>query len=130
MALPEPAEAVRLMPYLLPGGLGAHKWRDRSLLNALAEVAPGTVPLIVDSDGSVLEAADANIWMVEDQTLVTPPTDGRILPGTTRARLLLAEANAREEPIDLARLAAADRIFLTSAIAGSWSAVVSSDSSR
>ncbi|HUA71767.1 MAG TPA: bifunctional anthranilate synthase component I family protein/class IV aminotransferase [Solirubrobacteraceae bacterium] len=113
-----PAGTVVLEPFALPGGLGAHKWRDRRLLDALAAVRPGTVPLLVDTDGLVLEAAYANVWIVEDDDLITPPADGRMLPGTTRAALLRAHDGAREEPIDLDRLASADAVFLTSSISG------------
>ncbi|HLM10317.1 MAG TPA: aminodeoxychorismate synthase component I [Thermoleophilaceae bacterium] len=105
-----------LAPVLLPGGLGAHKWRDRRLLREL-ERRLGAMPLIVDQDGDVLEAATANVWIVEGDALVTPPLDGRLLPGTVRARLL-ALAAAREEHLELGRLAGADEIFLTSAISG------------
>jgi para-aminobenzoate synthetase / 4-amino-4-deoxychorismate lyase len=108
-------EPLQLSPFLLPGGLGAHKWQDRDLLEALAS-ASGAVPLLVDSDGLVLEAAHANVWIVEGEALITPPADGRILPGVTRAALMAAEPLAREEQIDLQRLHDADEIFLTSAI--------------
>ncbi len=107
-----------LEPYALPGGLGAHKWRDRRLLESLAALAPGTVPLLLDTDGLVLEAAHANVWIVEGDSLITPPADGRILPGTTRAALLAGEPAAREEPIDRDRLASADSAFLISSISG------------
>jgi len=118
-ALPGP-EPLRLAPVVLPGGLGAHKWRDRRLLSSL-EGRLGAVPLLVDLDGSVLEAAHANVFAVEGDALVTPPLDGRLLAGTVRARLLAdppAGLTAREEPLTLARLAAADEIVLTSAIRG------------
>ena len=108
----------RSVPFALPGGLGAHKWRDRRLLEALASAADGAVPLLVDTDGQVLEAAYANVWIVEGEELITPPADGRILPGTARAALLAADPAAREEPFDLARLARADAVFLTSSISG------------
>src|SRR5262245_25307420 len=53
----EPApEPVVLAAAVLPGGLGAHKWRDRRLLDELADRVDA-VPLIVDLDGDVLEAA-------------------------------------------------------------------------
>ena len=73
---------------MLPGGLGRHKWRDRRLLQALAAHSPGTVPLLLDTDGQVLEAAHANVWLVVGQALITPPADGRILPGVSRTALL------------------------------------------
>jgi para-aminobenzoate synthetase/4-amino-4-deoxychorismate lyase len=115
---PPPQEELVLEPYALPGGLGAHKWRDRRLLDALSGFRPGTVPLLVDTDGLVLEAAYANVWIVEGDELITPPADGRILPGTTAAVLLADEPGAREEPIDLERLASADSLFLTSSVSG------------
>jgi para-aminobenzoate synthetase/4-amino-4-deoxychorismate lyase len=115
---PPRSDAVTLVPFALPGGVGAHKWRDRHLLDALADAAGGAVPLIVDTDGHVLEAAYANVWIVEGGELITPPTDGRILPGTGREALLAADPSAREQGFDLARLALADAIFLTSSISG------------
>lgn len=113
----EPSPVV-CRPVPVSGGLGAHKWRDRRLLDALAE--PDRVPLLIDDDGAVLEAASANVWLIERGRLVTPPTDGRILAGVTRALLLaLAPLNGLDavvEPISLARAAEANAIFLTSAI--------------
>ena len=74
------------------------------------------MPLLVDTDGVVLEAATANVWIAEGDDLITPPADGRILPGTVRAALLASEPGAREEPIELERLASAESVFLTSSI--------------
>jgi para-aminobenzoate synthetase/4-amino-4-deoxychorismate lyase len=113
----EPA-ALALAPFALAGGLGAHKWTDRRLLDSLAEHRAGAVGLLVDTDGLVLEAAHANVWIVEAGELLTPPADGRILAGVTRAAILAAEPAAREEPIELARLANADCVFLSSSISG------------
>jgi para-aminobenzoate synthetase/4-amino-4-deoxychorismate lyase len=117
-AAPPSRQPIVLEPYALPGGLGAHKWRDRRLVDALVALRPGTVPLLVDTDGLVLETAHANVWIVEDDELITPPADGRILPGTTAAALLANEPGARAEPIELERLASADAVFLTSSISG------------
>jgi para-aminobenzoate synthetase / 4-amino-4-deoxychorismate lyase len=117
---PELKPAV-LAPVCLPGGLGPHKWRDRRLLDELGR-SLGALPLIVDVDGEVLEAATANVFIVEGATVVTPPLDGRLLPGTVRERVLaLAPSvglSASEEPITLERLAAADEVLLSSAIRG------------
>jgi branched-subunit amino acid aminotransferase/4-amino-4-deoxychorismate lyase len=118
----EPApEPEVLSPAYLPGGLGAHKWSDRRLLEELARTT-GALPLIVDLDDEALEAATANVWIVEGTALVTPPLDGRLLPGTVRARVLEVAAgagvDAREEPIPLDRLAGADEVLLSSAIKG------------
>ncbi|MCW2966710.1 MAG: Chorismate binding-like protein [Solirubrobacteraceae bacterium] len=102
----------RFAPYVLPGGLGRHKWADRRLPDALQrDAGQDATPLILDTDGHVLEACWANVFVVEGDHAITPPADGRLLPGTHRARV-----DAREEPIDLDRLEAADDVFLTSAL--------------
>jgi len=110
------AAELQLSPFAVAGGLGPHKWRDRDLLEALAAQASGAVPLLIDTDGLVLEAAHANVWIMEGAALLTPPADGRILAGVTRAALLAADSFAREEPIELERLARADGVFVTSSI--------------
>ncbi len=110
--------AVTVAPALLPGGLGEHKWIDRRLPTGLAERL-GALPLFVDLDGDVLEAATANVWIVEGDVLITPPLDGRQLPGSVRARLLARPPEgfqAREEPVSLGRLEAADELLLTSSV--------------
>jgi para-aminobenzoate synthetase / 4-amino-4-deoxychorismate lyase len=110
--------AVVCAPVKLPGGLGGHKWRDRRLLDSLA--GPGLVPLLVDRDGGVLEASLANVWLLEQGRLITPPADGRLLPGVTRALLValgsLSGLDVRVEPVSLPRARAAAQIFLTSSV--------------
>jgi para-aminobenzoate synthetase/4-amino-4-deoxychorismate lyase len=60
--------------------------------------------------------------IVERDVVVTPPLDGRILPGITRSRVLrLANAagiETKEEPVAVSRLRRADDVFLTSSIRG------------
>ncbi len=76
------------------------------------------MPLLVDLDGLVLEAAWANVLAIlDDGTTVTPPLDGRILPGTTRARVVAA-GGVHERPLALAELLAAREVLLTSALRG------------
>jgi para-aminobenzoate synthetase/4-amino-4-deoxychorismate lyase len=111
---------VTLEPVLLPGGLGEHKWRDRRLVEELTRRL-GAVPLFVDLDGDAMEAGYANLWVVEGDVLITPRLDGRLLPGTVRARMLAAmpaDLEAREECISLERLRAADEVLLSSSIRG------------
>lgn len=115
--LPTPGPPVELVACLLPGGLGSAKWADRRLLDALA-AAVGATPLLVDGDGAVLEAAWGSVWIEEGGGLLTPPADGRILPGVTRAALLGEDPRCATAPLTLARLRAADGVWLSSALRG------------
>lgn len=110
-----------LAPLPIPGGYGPHKLADRGPLTS--SQTGGPVPLLVDALGEnadVLEAAWANVWLLDGDALVTPPVDGRILPGVTRARLLeqaqTLGLNVTEERLTLARLRTAPAVFLTSSI--------------
>ncbi|MET0600517.1 MAG: aminodeoxychorismate synthase component I [Baekduia sp.] len=123
--LPAPGDGTqRLLALVVPGGLGDRKWRDRQLIDALDDRAAevGAVPLLVDLDGGVLETTRANVLAWIDGTLVTPPLDGRILPGVTRARALAAAGElgipVAERPLDLAELGAADAVLTTGALRG------------
>jgi para-aminobenzoate synthetase/4-amino-4-deoxychorismate lyase len=115
------AGSAALHSLAVPGGLGAHKWRDRSLLDH-AQARLGGLPLVVDIDGSVVEAARANVFAVRDGALFTPPLDGRILPGVTRARVIeLAKSAAipvHEQPLRRDDLLGADEAFLTGSVRG------------
>ncbi len=73
--------------FVLPGGLGPHKWLDRRLLDAITVVAGTTaLPLLVDDDGSVLESARMNVLIEERGRLISPPSDGRFRAGFGRRR--------------------------------------------
>ncbi|HZJ28959.1 MAG TPA: aminodeoxychorismate synthase component I, partial [Solirubrobacterales bacterium] len=120
----------------VPGGLGAHKWRDRRLIDRLTEAVAPALPLFCDLDGYLLEAANASILVQfengpsatsphpdgalatephTDILLATPPLDGRILPGITRAELI-AEGRAVERPIHVTELASAAAVYTANAL--------------
>ena len=114
---------VVLKPSLLRGGLGAHKWADRAGLSRLEAGGPErSVPLLLDVGEEVLEASRASVFAVEAETLITPSTDGRILPGVTRALAIDTAASlgieVREEALALERLLAAGQAFLTGSVRG------------
>jgi len=113
-----PRQPVSLRPHQVSGGLGCHKWADRA---ALPTPKPGEAPLLVDGD-EVLEATWANVFAVRRGALFTPPLDGRILPGVTRATVTeLARdrgIEAIERPLPLAEMQEADEVFLTNSIRG------------
>lgn len=113
-----PAQPIALRPHQVSGGLGCHKWADRA---ALPAATPGEAPLLVDGD-EVLEAAWANVFAVRDGAVFTPPLDGRILPGVTRATTIeLARARAVEvveRTLTMEELRRADEVLLTNSIRG------------
>jgi para-aminobenzoate synthetase/4-amino-4-deoxychorismate lyase len=118
-----PGGFISIESLMLSGGLGAHKWADRRLLDeAQAELPAGSLPLIIDEDGAVLEASRANVFAVRNGALFTPPLDGRILPGITRMRVLeiAAARGLGVEETELSRddLLAADEVFLTGSVRG------------
>jgi len=101
---------------------GAHKWSDRTWLERAEAELGEEVPLLIGADGAVLEAGRANLFVVVGGALLTPPADGRILPGTARAATLELAAElgvaAAERPLALADLRAAEEVFLTSSVKG------------
>jgi para-aminobenzoate synthetase / 4-amino-4-deoxychorismate lyase len=121
-----PAQAtVTLRPVTVPRGLGAHKYRDRRLLAALGgreQLPPNGQLLLTDETGELLETDRGSVFAVIDGVLLTPPADGRVLPGTTRAAVLRAARAAGlrsgKKPLTLGELAEATEVFVTNAVAG------------
>jgi D-alanine transaminase len=73
---------------------------------------------ILIRDGFATECTTANIFIVENGIIVTPPKGEELLPGITRDLVLeLAQSHGMpwaEEKIELARLRAAEEIWLSS----------------
>jgi para-aminobenzoate synthetase/4-amino-4-deoxychorismate lyase len=108
---PDPSY-MEIAPFVLPGGLGPHKWLDRTLLDAITAAAgERALPLLLDEDGSVLESVRMNVLIEDHGRLISPPSDGRYRAGFGRTRLAY-----EEEPFDLERLLGAEAIILTSAL--------------
>lgn len=121
--LARPRPPVRLQTMAVAGGLGAHKWSDRRLLDALSEAVAPEQPLLCDLDGRLLETARANVFVVDrGGVLLTPPTDGRLLPGVTRFRVLALARRlgfeVRCAPVTHAALYQAGEVFVTGALGG------------
>ncbi len=115
--------AISLRPFVIPGGLGAHKWADRDgLAWTEAGEAKGALPLVLDTGEEVLEASRANVFAVEEGVLLTPPADGRILPGVARARAIETAGSlgleVREVRLGVERMIAAGEAFLTGSVRG------------
>jgi para-aminobenzoate synthetase/4-amino-4-deoxychorismate lyase len=78
--------------------------------------------IVVAPDGEVLETATGNLWLRLRGEWVTPPLDGRVLPGIARA-LLLEQARRRGLPVaerrcDLGDLQRAEAMAHSNAVWG------------
>ncbi|MEA2427513.1 MAG: para-aminobenzoate synthetase / 4-amino-4-deoxychorismate lyase [Thermoleophilaceae bacterium] len=114
-----PSTPVELVPIVVPGGLGPHKWNDRRIVDSVNGEA-----LIVDLTGEVLETGAGAIVAVEGRRLLTPPADGRILRSVTLRTLRAAAPEIREEPLTLERLVDADELLVLSSIRGVQRALI------
>jgi branched-chain amino acid aminotransferase len=76
--------------------------------------------LFLNGSGWVAEGAVANIFMIKDKRLITPPPDAGILPGITRAAVLeIARSSGREAAEELfspEELLRSDEAFLTNSL--------------
>jgi para-aminobenzoate synthetase/4-amino-4-deoxychorismate lyase len=119
---PPSERGVALRSFVVDGGLGDHKWADRRLLERAGAAAPqGELPLLVDSDGAVLEAARGSVFIAGEGWLATPPTDGRILPSIARRQAIeVARADGietRERQLALNDLRG-EEVFLAGSVRG------------
>ncbi|VXB44885.1 Para-aminobenzoate synthetase / 4-amino-4-deoxychorismate lyase [Aeromicrobium sp. 9AM] len=114
------ADAWTLTPRTIEGGFGQHKWADRRALSW--DGAPDRDLLLFAEDGAILETARANVFVVHDDGVHTPPTDGRILPGTARARIIeiLREAAVPvfQRRLTVDDLSAATEVFVSNSLRG------------
>lgn len=78
--------------------------------------------IFLNTAGQVCEAATANVFIVRDGRVRTPPVGSGCLPGITRSVVIELAAglgiSCEEQPITPADLELADEIFLTSSIRG------------
>ena len=120
-ALVLPRAEVDLVTVRVSGGLGAHKLIDRRWFEQIEALAgEGVRPLLVTRAGALLETTRANVLLLRDGALATPPLDGAILPGVTRGVVLerarLLGISAREIPLTLDDLCTADMVLLSGAL--------------
>ncbi|WP_024279397.1 aminodeoxychorismate lyase [Xanthobacter sp. 126] len=70
--------------------------------------------ILLNTRDGVAETSIANLFVVIDGVLVTPPLSEGVLPGVMRAEVIAA--GARERPLTVEDLASAEEILLTSAL--------------
>ncbi len=129
-AAPEPVRLTVLRGWYAPG----YVLREHKLTShfhgvqgrRLAQAGGYDDALLIARDGRVGEGTNSNVALLVADVLVTPPVDG-LLPGVCRAALLEAAAAlglpVEERPVELAELASAQAILLTSSPRGLSEAV-------
>uniref|UniRef100_A0A832I418 Aminodeoxychorismate lyase n=1 Tax=Eiseniibacteriota bacterium TaxID=2212470 RepID=A0A832I418_UNCEI len=117
------ADAIVSRTPFHPGPLGAHKTTSRlaySLALEEARAARADEALLAAPDGTLLEGATSNLFVVRRGEVLTPPLARGILPGIARAVVLELCAAlglpAREADLSRADLAAADEAFVTNSV--------------
>ena len=92
-----------------------------NILGAIeAKRSSAEIAIFLNAEGKVTEAPTANVWIVKDGVVKTPPLEAGILAGITRAVLLeiLEREGIPHEVCDLSAddLREADEVFLSSTI--------------
>jgi para-aminobenzoate synthetase / 4-amino-4-deoxychorismate lyase len=116
-----PERECELVTVSVAAGFGTHKLTDRRWLEQIEAAAGEEVrPLLLTRSGALLETTRANVFLLRGGVAATPPLDGSILPGVTRAVLLERARRAaipvHELPLTLADLRDADAVLLTSSL--------------
>ncbi len=125
---PPPATGARIGPVgparddSLAGYKSLNYWTNR-LLHQGAKAAGFDECLTIDQAGAVREGSRTNVFFVVRGELVTPPNDGRIVPGIMRG-LVIERAEALGIAVEETRLNLFDRmiqpeeVFMTNAVRG------------
>ncbi len=141
----EPTELLvpRALPPIPGGPVGLHLLEIRrnspefhprpksvAYLNSLAghlemrerSIPPGDEGLMSADGDTAAEGVTSNLFLIQNQTLLTPGSQDGILPGITRAFVLEAAGQlglpVQEKTCRIADLESADAIFLTNAVRG------------
>lgn len=89
-----------------------------NILDYEAAVSQGHQEALLIRDGMALEGASSNLFIVDNDTLITPPLSNAILGGVTRDLVLeLAQHHGittEEKPISQEQLFAASEVWITS----------------
>jgi branched-chain amino acid aminotransferase len=127
-----PGHAVTTTARRWPADLKTTSYVASLLATGEARAAGADIGVLVDGD-ELLETAEGNLFAVDEGALVTPPDDGRLLPGVTRSLLIETAADlgipCRTEPLHRADVVRIEALALSSSVAG-LRTILSLDGSR
>lgn len=126
LTLNQPPSAWSLLPVTVsPHPHARHKITDRKPYEDLHDYAVkngADDALFVTEQNEILETSRANIFLLRNEELYTPPLDGRILPGIMRSEILRAARqrgiSVHETRIQREDLEHADTVFITNSVIG------------
>ena len=123
-ACPPPPESVALVTSAFPrnersplAGLKCASYAESLIALDAARRAGADEPLFYNTRAELCETATANVFLVKDGAILTPPLSAGCLPGTMRQRVML-HVEVREVALRVSDVATADEVFTTSAIRG------------
>lgn len=88
---------------------------DNILARMEAEKRGADDAIVLNSKGRVAETTVANVFVMTNGTILTPPIEEGALPGIVR-RMVIHHMVAREAPLSLDDLYGAEEIFLTNSL--------------
>jgi branched-chain amino acid aminotransferase len=102
---------------MIPRAKAAANYLNSSIATIEAKLAGYDEAILLDEEGRVSEGAGENLFIVNDEVLVTPPTYSAILEGITR-QTVITIANeiglkVEERPVDRSELYTAQEVFFT-----------------
>ena len=90
---------------------------EQVLARAECVAAGADEGLACDTDGNVVSATSANLFVLREGAWLTPPLQRCGVAGTCRAALM-APLDAREAMLDIAAVESAEAVFLCNAVRG------------
>ena len=112
-------------PVALNDQLARHKtlnyWSKRIAFEH-AQAVGADEAIIASADGRIWEGSRTNLFLIHGRDLITPPTDGPLVPGIMR-ELVIEQARSSgfavvETDVTEDRIATADEVFLTNSVRG------------
>jgi branched-subunit amino acid aminotransferase/4-amino-4-deoxychorismate lyase len=120
-----PREWKLTLSVVEPAPLAAYKTTNRKHYEELWEKAVQNNfhdALMVSRDGKILETTRANFFIFAHRKLITPPANGKILPGIARSKVIQYSSQlgipVEEREITLEEALAADGFFATNSLIG------------
>lgn len=118
-----PSAAVLSVPWRVnehapTAGMKTTSYLDHVAALAAVRAAGADEAVLANTSEELCEATSANVFVVVDDELLTPPLTSGCLPGVTRALVLASGCGAVEADLDYEVIHEATEVFLTSSLRG------------